>query len=124
MADSIEVTLTLGYDTFGARDAVLHEYLTGDLGVPTQDGRESSGQHLDLVCGHETHPLDLPGSGQAGAVRIYAGCIRRGSATAIKEYLRAAPWGGRAAVLVVETEHDSEALVARLGAGAREGWLA
>lgn len=111
MADSIEVTVTLGYD--GIRDGGLHAYLTAPLGAPAQDGSES-GQHLTLVCGNETHPDGFDGSGQAGTIRIYAGCIRRGRAHDVIDYLRAAPWGHKEAVVVV---HDSygPAVVERLG---------
>jgi hypothetical protein len=56
-------------------------------------------------CGHETHPDGLPGSGQAGAVRIYAGLIRRGNPDEIAAYVKAAPWRGSEAVLVIHHEY-------------------
>jgi hypothetical protein len=103
MASSCEVTLTLGFDHHSVRYGALHEYLTAPL--PDDAVGYTSGQHLDLVCGDETHPDGLPGSGQAGAIRIYGGLIRRGSPEAIAAYVKAAPWNGTEAVLVIHHEY-------------------
>lgn len=122
MADSIEVTLTLGYDhLYDPAGRALHEYLIAPLGVPAQRGGES-GQHLTLVAGQEVHPDGLPGSGQAGAIRIYAGLLRRGCSADVIDYLRSAPWGSHEAVVVIH-EVDGPATIERLGyAPAEPGW--
>jgi hypothetical protein len=120
MASSIEVTVTFGYDSRSVSE--LHEYLSSDLPMyvaPAQNGGPS-GQQLVQVCGDYTHPEGLPGSAQAGAVGIYAGCIRRGDPAAIVDWLRAAPWGGKEGVVVVHNEWGP-ALVERLGYVAKAG---
>lgn len=122
MADSIEVTLTLGYDSMV--DPALHDYLTAGLpaeAAPAQKGGPS-GQHLDLVSGDEIYPGGHSGSGQAGSVRIYAGSIRRGFSHGILDYLKAAPWRHHEAVLVIH-ENYGPAMIERLGyVPAEPGW--
>lgn len=122
MADSIEVTLTLGYDSLRP-DSVLHQYLTAPLPTdcaPAQKGGPS-GQSLTAVAGAEIS-RDLPGSGQAGTVRIYAGSIRRGCASDILDWLKAAPWSHHEAVLVIHGG-DGPAMIERLGHVPSEpGW--
>lgn len=103
MADSVDVTLTLGH-VYRSSHEDLFAYLEQEMPIEcaaNQRGDEASGQRLTLVCGDETHPNGLAGSGQAGSIRIYAGLIRRGSGEGIARWLENAPWKGVEAVLVV-----------------------
>lgn len=95
MADSIEVTLTLGHDHLLKYD--LSEHLESEI--------PGSGQSLDCIAGGDYNSKHLRGSGQAGTVRVYAGLIRRGSVDGTLEWLRDAPWGGRHAVVVIQDDH-------------------
>lgn len=111
MADSIDVLLTLGYDA--AIPKALHEYLTSPIpGIQTQNGSQS-GQHLTCISSNELYPHDYPGSGQAGALRVYAACLRRGYPSTVVDFLKSAPWKYQTAVLVIDG-HDDGPLVMQI----------
>jgi hypothetical protein len=98
----VSVMLSLGFDYHdNEKDRELHAYLTAPL--PEAGSNKLDGQRLTLVSGREIAD-DLAGSAQAGTIRMYAGLIRRGYAEEIREYLKAAPWNHREAVIFIQPE--------------------
>lgn len=101
MGWSTEVVLTLGYDAPLPGDERLHEYLgTGSALL--------GGQALDKVSGNSTAPDGYTHSLQVGAVRIYAGCLRKVGTYDVCDWLHDAPWGGQSAIVVIDSEHADE----------------
>lgn len=108
MASCLDVLVYFGFDTFETHqpgDYELHHYLISYL--PEKVDGYGSGQHLSLISGEEIR-RDLPGSGQAGTLRIYGGLIRRASPDAMKTWLKAAPWGNRSALVAFDDEMQME----------------
>lgn len=97
----VSVMLSMGFD-IGRRgqESELHQYLVATL---PENCAGSSEQHLTLVSGCELGD-DLAGSAQAGTIRMYGGLIRKGYADEIREYIMAAPWGGKEAVVFIQPE--------------------
>lgn len=120
MASSIDVCLYLGWDAEKGHEE-LHEYITAELPAevaPSQDGVSASGQRLTQVSGC-TISEDLPGSGQAGNLRIYAAILRRGRSESLVDHLAKAPWKSHRGLLVVKPEDYEESIIEFGGAKLR-----
>lgn len=109
MAGCLDVVLYLGYDTSISEE--LSTYLELDIA--------KTGQHLHRISSREQFPHGHIGSGQAGALRIYAGLIRRGYISEVDQFFKEAPWSGESGIAIFHDENFPP-LVKTYGGGAEQ----